>query len=172
MDVGQCRYAIIVDDEGMVLNDPVVSRLAEDRFWLSGADGDLILWAKALAIGRNLRVRVSEAAVSPVAIQGPKSTPLLADLFGEWIYDLKYFRFKEVELDGMPIALARSGWSPEIGYELYLQDESRGNELWDRLMHIGRKYDLKPGSPNQKRRIEGGMLNFGSDITKPEAPHR
>lgn len=166
MKVGQCRYAIITDDEGMILNDPVVSRIEEDKFWLSGADGDLILWAKGLAIGRGLRVKITEASVSPLAIQGPKSTALIADLLGEdWIYDLKYFYFKQIELDGMPIALARSGWSPEVGYELYLQDESRGNELWDRVMEVGKKYNLKPGSPNHMRRIEGGMLNFGSDIT-------
>lgn len=165
MKVGQCRYAVITDDEGMVLNDPVCSRIAENRFWLSGADGDLMLWAKGLALGRSLNVRVFEANVSPVALQGPKSTALVAEMFGDWVYDLKYFFFKKVDLDGMPITLARSGWSPEVGYELYLEDESRGNELWDRLMEAGRKYNLKPGSPNQKRRIEGGMLNFGSDIT-------
>jgi glycine cleavage system aminomethyltransferase T len=165
MKVGQCRYAIVTDEEGMVLNDPVVSRMAEDRFWLSGADGDLILWAKGLAIGKSLKVRVTEAAVSPLAIQGPKSTAMMAEIFGDWVYDLKYFHFKEVTLDGMPIAFARSGWSPEVGYELYLSDESRGVELWERLMEVGHKYNLKPGTPNQKRRIEGGMLNFGSDIT-------
>jgi aminomethyltransferase len=165
MTIGQCRYAIITDEDGMVLNDPIVSRLAEDRFWLSGADADLLLWAKGLAIGRSLKVKVFEAAVSPLALQGPKSTALVAELFGDWVYDLKYFKFKEVELDGIPIVLARSGWSPEVGYELYLVDESRGDELWQRIVEVGKKYCLKPGSPNQKRRIEGGMLNFGSDIT-------
>jgi glycine cleavage system aminomethyltransferase T len=165
MTIGQCRYAIITDDEGMVLNDPIVSRLAEDRFWLSGADADLLLWAKGLALGRSLTVKVFEAAVSPLALQGPKSTALVAELFGDWVYDLKYFKFQEVELNGIPIVLARSGWSPEIGYELYLLDESRGNDLWQLIVETGRKYNLKPGSPNQKRRIEGGMLNFGSDIS-------
>jgi len=164
MKVGQCRYAIVIDDDGMVLNDPVVSRLADDRFWFSGADGDLVLWAKGLAIGRSLNVRVFEAAVSPVALQGPKSTALVADLFGDWVWDLKHFHFEQVELDGMPIALARSGWSPEVGYELYLQDESRGDELWDRLIEAGNKYVLRPGCPNQKRRIEGGMLSYGLDM--------
>jgi aminomethyltransferase len=164
MKVGQCRYAVVIDDEGMVLNDPVVSRLADDRFWFSGADGDLILWAKGLAVGRSLQVHIFEAAVSPVALQGPKSTALVAELFGDWVWDLKYFHFKQVGLNGMPIVLARSGWSPEVGYELYLQDESRGNELWDHLMDAGHKYDLRPGCPNQKRRIEGGMLSFGLDM--------
>jgi len=166
MPIGQCRYAVIVDDEGMVLNDPVVSRIAEDQFWLSGADGDLILWAKGLAVGKGLNVKIREAAVSPLALQGPKSVELLAELFGDWIYDLKYFKFKEVALNGIPIVLARSGWSPEVGYELYCQDESRGNELWQIIWEAGQKYNIKPGSPNQKRRIEGGMLNFGSDITE------
>lgn len=168
MKVGQCRYAVIIDEEGKVLNDPVALRLAEDRFWLSAADSDLEFWARGVALGKNLDVKVFEAKVSPLDVLGPKSLELLTELFGEWIADLKYFTFRETELDGIPIVLARSGWSPERSYELYLQDESRGEELWEKIMEAGQKYCIRPGVPNQYRRIEGGMLNFGeeSDITR------
>jgi len=110
---------------------------------------------------------VSEAAVSPLAVQGPKSIDLMRDLFGDQVDvdNLKFYHFRETELDGIPLLLARSGWSPERGYELYLQDESRGDELWERIMEAGKKYSITPGVPNQIRRMEGGLLVVGSDIT-------
>jgi len=164
MKIGDCRYAIITDERGCVLNDPIVIKVAEDRFWFSIADSDLLLWVKALALGKSLDVRVTEAEVSPVAVQGPKSVDLMRDLFGDWVDDLKYYKFKQTELAGMPMLVARSGWSPERGYELYLQDETRGEELWERIMEAGQKYNCMPGVPNQIRRIEGGMLSYGADI--------
>lgn len=165
MNVGDCRYAIMTDEEGKVLNDPVVLKLAEDRFWFSIADSDMLYWVKGLAIGRGFDASVTEAAVSPLAVQGPKSLPLMCDLFGNWVGDLKFYAFRETQLDGIPMLLARSGWSPERGYEMYLMDESRGDELWEKVMVAGEKYCIKPGSPNNIRRIEGGLLNFGSDVT-------
>lgn len=165
MKVGECRYVIMIDDEAMVLNDPILLKLAEDRYWFSIADTDMLHWVKGIALGRALDVRVSEAAVSPLAVQGPKSLLLMQDLFGDWVADLKYYFFKETELDGIPMLVARSGWSPELGYEMYLQDESRGEELWEKVMRAGKKYSIKPGAPNQIRRMEGGMLAHGSDVT-------
>lgn len=164
MKVGDCRYAIITDAEGMVSNDPVVLKIAEDRYWFSMADSDADFMAKGIAWALSLDVRITEAGVSPCALQGPKSVLLLQELFGDWVGDLGYYKFREVSLDGIPIVLARSGWSPERGYELYLMDESRGGELWFRLMEAGRKYNIRPGVPNQARRIEGGMLSYGADI--------
>jgi aminomethyltransferase len=165
MKVGECRYAMITDPDGMVLNDPVVLKLSEDRYWFSIADSDLLLWIKGLAVGRGLDVRVTEAAVSPLAVQGPKSVLLMRDLFGDWVDDLKFYHFRETSLDGIPMLLARSGWSPERGYELYLQDESRGDELWEKIMEAGQKYSITPGVPNHIRRIEGGLLSYGQDVT-------
>jgi aminomethyltransferase len=165
MKVGQCRYAMITDEDANVLNDPIILRLAHDRFWLSIADSDLLLWIKGLAKGMGLNVRAFEAPVSPLALQGPKSTALLRDLFGGWVDELKFYKFRQAELDGIPMVLARSGWSPERGYELFLQDEARGDEVWERVMEAGRKYSIRPGVPNQIRRIEGGLLSYGSDIT-------
>merc|ERR1719215_652519 len=169
MKVGEARYAILTDEQGRVINDPVVLRLAEDRFWYSIADSDVMLWMKGLVRGmsrsRRLDVQVFEAAVSPVALQGPKSLDMVRELFGEWAAELKLFHFRETSLHGIPLVLCRSGWSPEHGYELFLQDESRGNELWQLLMHAGRKYSILPGVPHQTRRIEGGMLSLGADVT-------
>jgi aminomethyltransferase len=165
MKIGECRYVLITDEEANVLNDPLILRLAEDRFWLSIADSDLLLWIKGLAKGLGLSVRVFEASVSPLAVQGPRSTALLRELFGEWVDELKFFHFRPTELDGIPLLLARSGWSPERGYEIFLMDEARGDEVWERMMQAGQKYSIQPGVPNQIRRIEGGLLSYGSDIT-------
>merc|ERR1719359_1471749 len=164
MKVGEARYAIMTDEEGMVVNDPVVLKIAENRYWFSIADSDMLLWIKGLALGRGLKVKVSDADVSPLAVQGPKSLPLMKDLFGDWVEDLKFYNFRETELGGIPMILCRSGWSPERGYELFLTDSSRGDELWEKVMMAGQKYGIKPGSPNHIRRIEGGMLSFGNDV--------
>lgn len=165
MKVGEALYVIMTDEGGMVINDPVVLKVAEDRFWFSIADADILLWAKGIAINSQLNVRISEASVSPCSLVGPKSVPLLQELFGEWVGELKFFHFRETSLDGIPMLLSRSGWSKERAYELFLLDESRGDELWERLMQAGKKYGIKPGVPNQLRRIEGGMLSFGADMT-------
>jgi len=162
-----CVYAIMCDDEGIVINDPVLIKHSDDRYWLSIADSDVLLWAKGLAIGRGLDVKVSEPDVSPLALQGPKSKDLVADLFGADVVEgMKHFEYRhgpETRLRGMPILLARSGWSPEHGYELYLQDGRRGNELWSLIWEAGQKYNIQPGCPNQQRRVEAGMLSFGGD---------
>lgn len=165
MKCGEARYAIMTDDEGMVVNDPVVLKIAEDRYWFSIADSDMLWWIKGIALGRGLNVKVCQPDVSPLAVQGPKSLPLMKELFGDWVEDLKYYNFRETELDGIPMVLCRSGWSPERGYELFLTDGSRGDELWEKVMLAGQKYGIKPGRPNLIRRVEGGLLSFGMDIT-------
>jgi len=165
MSVGECRYAIMCDDKGTVINDPVLLKLAEDRFWFSIADSDVLLWAQAHATSLGLNVEASEPDASPLAVQGPKSLDLMKDLFGHKIDidKLKYFWFIETTLDGIPLLLARSGWSPELGYELYLMDSDRGLDLWDKVWEAGQKYNIVPGAPNQERRIEGGMISYRGD---------
>ncbi len=171
---GKCVYAIMCDGDGVVINDPVLLKLADDEFWFSIADSDVLLWAKGVATAQGFDVDVYEPDVSPLAVQGPKSTDVLSELYGrELIESLKYFGFERSEATMLPslypdrppipTLLARSGWSPERGYEIYLEDGSRGNELWDMCWQIGEKYGMKPGAPNQQRRIEAGMLSFGGD---------
>lgn len=162
-EIGKGYYVPICDYDGMLINDPVLLRLAADRFWISIADSDIELWSKAISRERGLVVAIHEPDVSPLAIQGPKAGLLAIDLFGEWVRDLRYFGFREVELDGIPLVLARSGWSKQGGFELYLRDGSRANELWSRVKTAGRKYDIGPGAPNDVERIESGLLSYGSD---------
>ena len=161
--IGQGRYVPLCDHNGFLINDPVLLRLSENRFWLSIADSDIELWVKAIAAERGFEVNVFEPDVSPLAIQGPKAEDLAADLFGEWVRDIRYFWFRETELNGIPLVLARSGWSKQGGFELYLTDGTRGGELWDTVKTAGSKYRIGPGAPNDVERVESGLLSYGSD---------
>jgi glycine cleavage system aminomethyltransferase T len=161
--VGQGRYVCVCDHDGIVLNDPVLLRLSAERFWLSIADSDISLWAKAVARERGLDVRVVEPDASPLAIQGPKAMDVARDLFGSWVDDLRYFGFRETALDGIPLVVARSGWSKQGGVELYLTDGSRGGDLWARVKLAGRPYGIGPGAPNDLERLESGLYSYGAD---------
>ena len=170
MKVGQGWYVPVCDHQGVLLNDPILLKLAEDRYWLSIADGDLLLWAKAVAAERSLDVKVTEPDVSPLAVQGPKAIEVIVDLFGDAVRSMRYFRFRETELDGIPLVLARSGWSKQGGFELYLRDGSRGTELWNKIKEAGAPYDIGPGCPNGMERVESGLLSFGGDTDSETNP--
>ncbi len=161
--VGQGRYVPICNHQGLLINDPVLLKLEEDRFWLSIADSDIELWASAIAQERGLQVQVKEADASPMAVQGPKAEDLIASIFGDWVRDLKYFWFKSTHLQGIPVVLARSGWSKQGGFELYLQDSTRGSELWQLVKQAGGSFDIGPGAPNDVERLESGLLSYGAD---------
>jgi len=170
MQTGQGWYVPVCDHNGVLLNDPILLKLAEDRYWLSIADGDLLLWAKAVAGERGLDVTVTEPDVSPLAVQGPKAIEVIADLFGDDVRSMGYFRFRETELDGIPLVLARSGWSKQGGFELYLRDGSRGTELWNKIKIAGAPYDIGPGCPSGTERVESGLLSFGGDTDAETNP--
>jgi len=161
--VGQCKYVLIVNNEGGILNDPVLLRLKENHYWLSLADSDILLWAQGVAINSNLDVKIIEPDVSPLQLQGPNSGKIMESLFGESINDLKYYWLRELDLDGIPLIVSRTGWSSELGYELYLRDGSKGDELWEKIMAAGKPNGLKPGHTSSIRRIEGGMLSYHAD---------
>ena len=163
MSVGQCRYILITNSEGGILNDPILLRLAENHFWISLADSDILLWAQGVAVHSGLDVEITEPDVSPLQLQGPKSGEIMRELFGESILELKYYWLREVELDGIPLVVSRTGWSSELGYELYLRDGSQGDALWERIMAVGKSFGLKPGHTSSIRRIEGGMLSYHAD---------
>ena len=163
MEVGQCKYILITNADGGLLNDPILLRLAENRFWISLADSDILLWAQGVAVYSNLDVTIKEPDVSPLQLQGPKSGEIMTALFGEDIAELKYYWLRELDLDGIPLVVSRTGWSSELGYELYLQDGSRGDELWEKIMATGTPLGLKPGHTSTIRRIEGGMLSYHAD---------
>jgi len=161
--IGQCKYVLIVNNDGGILNDPVLLRLAENHFWLSLADSDVLLWAQGVAVNSGLNVKISEPDVSPLQLQGPTSQEIMVKLFGEGIRELKYYWLKEYEIDGIPLIVSRTGWSSELGYEIYLRDGSRGNELYEKIMEAGKEHGLKPGHTSSIRRIEGGMLSYHAD---------
>jgi aminomethyltransferase len=163
LSVGQCKYVLIVNNDGGILNDPVLLRLAENHFWLSLADSDVLLWAQGVAVNSGLDVKISEPDVSPLQLQGPTSQEIMVKLFDESIRDLKYYWLKEYDLDGIPLIVSRTGWSSELGYEIYLRDGSRGNDLYEKIMATGKKHGIQPGHTSSIRRIEGGMLSYHAD---------
>jgi aminomethyltransferase len=169
--VGEGRYVLLTDEAGGIVNDPVLLRLEENRFWLACADSDVLLWAKGVAYSSGLEVQVRELDVAPLQIQGPKSRELVSDLFGERVQGMGYYHFFEAKLDGIPVIVTRTGWTGELGYELYLLDAARGVELWNRVMEAGKRYHIAPTGPSDIRRIEAGILNYGIDMTLDNNPY-
>jgi len=163
--VGQGRYVVITAEDGGIINDPVLLRLGENHFWLALADSDVLLWARGVAVHSGLKVEIREPDVSPLQVQGPKAKPVMQALFGDRVLGLRYYQFIETALDGIPVVVTRTGWTGEVGYEIYLRDGSRGDELWERIMAAGKPYELRPTGPSDIRRIEAGILNWGADIT-------
>lgn len=169
--IGQCKYIPIIDHNGGILNDPVLLKLAENHYWVSLADSDILLYAQGLALGKGLDVTVSEPDASPLAIQGPNHAAVMTALFGEEINKVRFFRFVEAELNGIPLVVARSGWSKQGGFELYLRDRSRGTELWNMVAEAGAPHGIKPATPNNIERIESGLLSYGNDMTRENNPY-
>ena len=163
--VGQGKYVAITAEDGGIINDPVLLRLGENHFWLALADSDVLLWARGIALKSGLNVRISEPDVSPLQIQGPKAKDVVQALFGDAVTKLRYYWFLETKLDGIPLVVTRTGWTGEVGYEVYLRDGSRGDELWERIMEAGKSSDIRPTGPSDIRRVEAGILNWGADMT-------
>ncbi len=163
LSIGQCKYVLIVNNEGGILNDPVLLRLGENHFWLSLGDSDILLWAQGVAINSGLNVKINEPDVSPLQLQGPNSAKIMQNLFGDEILDLKYYWLREIELENIPLVVSRTGWSSEFGYELFLRDGTKGDLLWEKIMAAGKDFGLKPGHTSSIRRIEGAMLSYHAD---------
>lgn len=168
--VGQGKYAPLVAPDGGIVNDPVLLRVAEDRWWLALANSDAGLWARGVAVHSGLDVRVCEPEVYPLQVQGPKAGEVMRDLFGERVLDLRYYWTLRADLDGIPVVISRTGWTAEIGFEVYLCDPARGEALWARLMEAGEPYRMRPIPPCEPRRIEAGIFNWGSDMTLANNP--
>jgi len=167
--VGEGRYVLLTDEAGGIVNDPVLLRLGEERYWLACADSDVLLWAKGVTRASGLLVELRELDVAPLQIQGPKSAGVMKDLIGD--VRLKYYQFIETQIDGIPVIVTRTGWTGELGYELYLLDPTRGVALWDRVLEAGKPFGIAPAGPSDIRRIEAGILNYGIDMTLENNPY-
>ena len=169
--VGQCKYVLITDQHGGIINDPILLKLAEDQYWLSIADSDVLLWAKGIAVNSGMDVNIQEPDVSPLQLQGPKSGDILRAAFGDKPLELKYYWFTEFDWQGVPLIISRTGWSSELGYEIFLRDGSAGDKLWEYLMEVGAPLGLHPGHTSSIRRIEAAMLSYHADMTLANNPY-
>ena len=168
--IGRCYYCPIIDDSGNLVNDPVVLKLAEDKWWVSIADSDVIFFAKGLASGNKFDVKIFEPNVDIIAIQGPKSFSLMEKIFGKAITELKFFGFDYYNFKGVKHLIARSGWSKQGGFEVYVENTQSGLDLYDQLFKMGKEFNVKPGCPNLIERIESGLLSYGNDFDNNDNP--
>ena len=169
--VGQAKYVLIVDSDGGIINDPVLTRMDENTFWFALASSDALLFARGLKNAYpDLDVTIREADVAPLQVQGPRSKDLMVKLLGEGILDLKYYYWRHAEIAGVPVVVTRTGWTSEVGYEVYTTDTSRGNGVYEAIMSAGEEFGIKPTGPSDIRRIEGGIFNWGADMTYEHNP--
>ena len=164
MQVGQCKYVILTNQFGGILNDPVMLKISNDCYWFSLADSDILFWAQGLAVNSSFDVEITEPDVSPIQLQGPKSKDIMVKIFGDEILDIKYYWFKRCNLNGIDLLVSRTGWSSEFGYELFLLNFDDGDALYETLMQSGKALGLHPGHTSTIRRIEGAMLSYHSDM--------
>lgn len=167
---GQGKYVPICNHRGTIINDPILLKHADDLYWLSIADSDIWLWASAIVAERGLDVEVSEPDVSPMALQGPKAEDVVASVMGDWVRDLKYFWFRDAEIEGIPVTIQRSGWSKQGGFEIYLKDGCRGTQLWNIFKEAGQPHGIGPGAPTSAERTESGLLSVGGDTDENTNP--
>jgi len=168
--VNQGKYVPICDHRGTLINDPIALKIEDDCYWLSIGNSDIWFWASCVAGERGLDVEISEPDVSPLAVQGPQAENVVAGLFGDWVRDLKYFWFGSAEIEGIPLKIARSGWSKQGGFELYLMDGTKGDAFWQIVKEAGKPFDIGPGYPNPSERTESGLLNWGTDTDERTNP--
>jgi len=164
MCIGQCKYVILTNQYGGILNDPVLLKISDDCFWFSLADSDVLFWAQGLAATKKFDIDICEPDVSPLQLQGPKSREIMVELFGEEITTLKYYWFKPFKLNGIDLIVSRTGWSSELGYEIFLLNSKDGDKLYQTIMESGQHMGLKPGHTSTIRRIEGAMLSYHADM--------
>ena len=169
--VGQCMYVLLTEKDGGIVNDPVLLKLSQNHYWLSIADSDVLLWCKGIASSKHFEIELNEPDVSPLSLQGPQAPNVMENIVGSWARELKFFNFKNYQIQDIPVVIARSGWSGEKGYEIYLCDGKLGNELWEIIMRAGEEFNIAPAAPSQISRIECGMLSYGSDMSIKENPY-
>ena len=168
---GRCMYVLLTDENGGIVNDAILLHLSNEQLWLSPGDGDALLWVQGAALNSGFDVHVHEPDVSPLQVQGPKSPQVMKALFGDWILEMGYYRMKETMLDDIPVVVSQTGWSGELGFEIYLRDHYQGDRLWEMIMSAGEPWNIAPTAPSTIRSIEGGLLSYVSDITRDDNPY-
>ena len=169
---GFCSYAFLTDENGGIINDPLILKFNDQKFWISLADSDALLWCKGVALSGQFKVEINEPEACPLSLQGPKSKDLMKKISNddEVVMDLKYYQFVETRLFDLDLVVARSGWSNQFGYEIYITREEDGGALWRGLMEAGKEFKIVPSCPNQIDRIEAGMISHLGDTTLDENP--
>ena len=170
-EIGHCKYIILTDMNGGIINDACLLRLEDNKFWISPGDGDVILWLQGIAINSGMDVSIHEPDVSPLQISGPKSGKLIQKLFNGEHDDLGYYKARQTQLDDIPMVIARTGWSGELSYELYLQNRKLGNKLFELVYVAAQEFNGRVIAPNTIRTIEGGLLSYGSDFGREHNPY-
>jgi aminomethyltransferase len=168
--VQQGKYAVITAADGGIVNDPVLLRLERDRYWLALADSDVGIWARGVAVNSGMDVSIGEPDVYPVQVQGPKSKDVMADLFGSAVADLRYYWCAEASVDGIQVVVSRTGWTGEVGFEVYLIGYDRGDDLWNLILEAGKPHEIRVIAPAEARRFEAGIFNYQSDMTIQNNP--
>ena len=172
INVSQCKYLCLCDDEGRIVNDPIVARMEENEFWISISDSDVLLWVKGVAHHSKWTVEIDELDVAPLQIQGPKSLPLMLSVFGSQLDDLPYYHTTPATLSGMEMIITRTGFTGEKGFEIYLKNSRRdGMKLWNTMLEAGKPFGLLPTGSAVPRRLEAGIRNFRQDITHDDNPY-
>ena len=168
--IGQGLYAPLCDENGGLVNDPILIKFAPGDWWVSIADSDVRLWARGLAAGLGLDVKIREAPIWPLAVQGPKAEELVSRVFGDAVPKIRFFRSKMLEFQGKPMMVMRSGYSKQGGFEIYLNDPALAEPLWDALFEQGADLNVRAGGPNLIERIESTLLSYGNDMTLENNP--
>ena len=169
-NIGDCKYIILTGPDGGIINDACLIKLEEEKFWISPGDGDVLLWLQGLAMNSGMNVIIHEPDVSPLQISGPKAGRLIQKLFDGQHDDLGYYKAQQTSLENIPMVIARTGWSGELSYELYLQDRKLGNQLFELVYEAAKEFNGAAIAPNNIRTIEGGLLSYGSDFNREHNP--
>ena len=168
----QARYVILCNQHGGVINDPVLLRVADDEFWFSISDSDVLLWAQGVNANAGYNVEINEIDVAPVQIQGPKSAPLMEKMFGSQVRDIPYYGLIHETLNGHAVTISRTGFSAEVGFEIYLHDAMlHADDVWPYILEQGAEFNLRVIAPSHIRRLEAGILSYGQDLDIENNPY-
>jgi aminomethyltransferase len=168
--VKQGKYMIVTARDGGIVNDPVLLHVAKDRWWMQLADSDAGLYALGIATGLGLDVEVFHPDAYPMQVQGKESAKTLEKLVGPGLYDLKYYWCDFFEIKGIPVLISRTGFTAAPGFEVNCLDYSRGIDLWNAVLEAGDEFGIRVAAPSMAKRVEAGMMNFGSDMLLENNP--